>query len=170
MTSIDNFLKEYTSNRILKSINLRSDEILSSLSNQLTTNVYVTERQANLVVKIISENIKHFSQLTEIIKNPIWDNSFRIIQRFKYLRLVKYSSPERFFIEIGFNHDQNLAKKLGELKNKLSTPLIRIKNNVWQIPYSELDLYHLVELVNSQNFEISPEILEAHGEIFEILK
>ena len=96
MTSIDNFLKEYTSNRTLKSINLRSDEILSSLSNQLTTNVYVTERQANLVVKIISENIKHFSQLTEIIKNPIWDNSFRIIQRFKYLRLVKYSSPERF--------------------------------------------------------------------------
>ena len=173
MTSIDNFLKEYTSNRTLKSINLRSDEILSSLSNQLTTNVYVTERQANLVVKIISENIKHFSQLTEIIKNPIWDNSFRIIQRFKYLRLVKYSSPERFFIEIGFNHDQNLVKKLGELKNKLSTPLIRIKNNVWQIPYSELDLYHLVELVNSQNsqnFEISPEILEAHGEIFEILK
>ena len=76
MTSIDNFLKEYTSNRTLKSINLRSDEILSSLSNQLTTNVYVTERQANLVVKIISENIKHFSQLTEIIKNPIWAHCF----------------------------------------------------------------------------------------------
>ena len=52
----------------------------------------------------------------------------------------------------------------------MSTPLTRIKNNVWQIPYSELDLYHLVELVKSQNFEISPEILEAHREIFEILK
>ena len=170
MTSIDHFLKEYTDTRTLKSINHRDDEILASLSKQMAANIYVTERQADLAIKIIGENIKHLLQLSEIIKNPKWDNSFRIIQRFKYLHLVKNTNPDRFFIEIGFNHTKTFTKKLDELKNKLSTPLTRIKNNVWQIPYSELDLYHLVELVKSQNFEISPEILEAHREIFEILK
>jgi hypothetical protein len=170
MTSIDNFLKEYTVTRTLKPINHRDDEILASLSKQMAANIYVTERQADLAIKIIGENIKHLLQLSEIIKNPKWDNSFRIIQRFKYLHLVKNTNPDRFFIEIGFNHTKTFTKKLDELKNKLSTPLTRIKNNVWQIPYSELDLYHLVELVKSQNFEISPEILEAHREIFEILK
>lgn len=170
MTSIDHFLKEYTDTRTLKSINHRDDEILASLSKQMAANIYVTERQADLAIKIIGENIKHLLQLSEIIKNPKWDNSFRIIQRFKYLHLVKNTNPDRFFIEIGFNHTKTFTKKLDELKNKLSTPLTRTKNNVWQIPYSELDLYHLVELVKSQNFEISPEILEAHQEIFEILK
>jgi len=170
MTSIDNFLKEYTVTRTLKPINHRDDEILASLSKQMAANIYVTERQADLAIKIIGENIKHLLQLSEIIKNPKWDNSFRIIQRFKYLHLVKNTNPDRFFIEIGFNHTKTFTKKLEELKNKLSTPLTRIKNNVWQIPYSELDLYHLVELVKSQNFEISPEILEAQREIFEILK
>ena len=170
MTSIDHFLKEYTDTRTLKSINHRDDEILASLSKQMAANIYVTERQADLAIKIIGENIKHLLQLSEIIKNPKWDNSFRIIQRFKYLHLVKNTNPDRFFIEIGFNHTKTFTKKLDELKNKLSIPLTRIKNNVWQIPYSELDLYHLVELVKSQNFEISPEILEAHREIFEILK
>ena len=170
MTSIDHFLKEYTDTRTLKSINHRDDEILASLSKQMAANIYVTERQADLAIKIIGENIKHFYQLSEIIKKPNWSESFRVIQRFKYLHLVKNSNPDRFFIEIGFNHTKTFTKKLDELKNKLSTPLVRIKNNVWQIPYSELDLYQLVELVKSQNFEISPEILEAHREIFEILK
>jgi hypothetical protein len=170
MTSIDNFLKEYAAVRTLKSVALRDDEVLVSLSKQMAANIYVTERQAELAVKIIKENIKYFPQLTELIKNPKWENSFRIIQRFKYLHLVKNSASDRFFIEIGFNHNKTFTKKLDEIKNKLSTPLIRIKNNVWQIPYSELDLYHLVEVVNSQNFEISPEILEAHRAIFEILK
>lgn len=170
MNSIDNFLKDYSTNRTLKSINNRDDEILASLSKQMSANIYVTERQAELAVKILRENIKHFGQFSEIIKNPKWSNSFRVIQRFKYLHLVKQTSPERFFIEIGFNHNKTFTKKLDEIKNKLSTPLTRTKNNVWQIPYSELDLYLLVELVKSQNFEISPEILEAHREIFEILK
>lgn len=170
MTSIDNFLKEYATVRTLKSVSLRDDDILASLSKQMAANIYVTERQADLAVKIIKDNIKYFPQLAEIIKNPRWENSFRTIQRFKYLHLVKNSASDRFFIEIGFNHNKTFTKKLDELKNKLSAPLTRIKNNVWQIPYSELDLYLLVELVNSQNFEISPEILEAHREIFEILK
>jgi len=170
MTSIDHFLKEYTNTRTLKSINHRDDEILASLSKQMAANIYVTERQADLAIKIIGENIKHFYQLSEIIKKPNWSESFRVIQRFKYLHLVKNSNPDQFFIEIGFNHTKTFTKKLDELKHKLSTPLVRTKNNVWQIPYSELDLYQLVELVKSQNFEISPEILEAHREIFEILK
>ena len=125
MTSIDHFLKEYTDTRTLKSINHRDDEILASLSKQMAANIYVTERQADLAIKIIGENIKHLHQLSEIIKKPNWSESFRIIQRFKYLHLVKNTNPDRFFI---------------------------------------------VELVKSQNFEISPEILEAHREIFEILK
>jgi len=170
MTSIDNFLKEYATVRTLKSVSLRDDEVLVSLSKQMAANIYVTERQAELAVKIMKENLKYFPNLTDIVKNPKWENSFRIIQRFKYLHLVKNSASDRFFIEIGFNHNKTFTKKLDELKNKLSTPLTRVKNNVWQIPYSELDLYLLVELVNSQNFEISPEILEAHREIFEILK
>ena len=170
MTSIDNFLKEYATTRTLKPINHRDDEILASFSKQMAANIYVTQRQADLAIKIIGENIKHFRQLSEAIKNPKWENSFRVIQRFKYLHLVKNTNPDRFFIEIGFNHTKTFTKKLDEIKNKLSAPLTRIKNNVWQIPYSELDLYQLVELVISQNFEISPEILEAHREIFEILK
>jgi hypothetical protein len=170
MTSIDNFLKEYATTRTLKPINHRDDEILASFSKQMAANIYVTQRQADLAIKIIGENIKHLRQLSESIKNPKWENSFRVIQRFKYLHLVKNTNPDRFFIEIGFNHTKTFTKKLDEIKNKLSAPLTRIKNNVWQIPYSELDLYQLVELVTSQNFEISPEILEAHREIFEILK
>ena len=58
MTSIDHFLKEYTDTRTLKSINHRDDEILASLSKQMVANIYVTERQADLAIKIIGENIK----------------------------------------------------------------------------------------------------------------
>ena len=94
MTSIDHFLKEYTDTRTLKSINHRDDEILASLSKQMAANIYVTERQADLAIKIIGENIKHLHQLSEIIKKPNWSESFRVIQRFKYLHLVKNSNPD----------------------------------------------------------------------------
>ncbi len=171
MNTIDQTIKEYSQKRSLRGVNQRTDEILNSLSKQLNANVYLTQRQADLALKILNDNQTHFSISAEDLKNPVWEKQFRVIELFKYLHLVKPQGQDRYFLELGFNHNKNLTKSLDELRKKgLTNPLMRIKNNVWQIIYTEKDLYRLVNLVLKHNFEISPEILETHREISEILK
>lgn len=170
MVTLDQFLKDYSQTRSLKSISHRDDEILSSLSKQMSANVYVTERQANLALKIIKENLKNLELPTALVTNPVWERSFRVIERYKYLHVVKSTTTDRIFLELGFNTNKNLAKKLENLRKiGLRDSGTKIKNNVWQFSYSEVDLYKLVDLVKDQNFEISSEILEAYEKISEIL-
>lgn len=171
MNTIDQTIKEYSQKRSLRDTNQRNDEILNSLSKQLNANVYLTQRQADLALKILNENRTHFSITDDILENPVWEKQFRIIEIFKYLHLVKPQGQDRYFLEIGFNHNKTLTKQLDELRKKsLLNPLLRIKNNVWQVIYTEKDLYSLVRLVARYDFDISPEILEAYQEISEILK
>lgn len=166
METLDQTLKKYWTSRHLKGVNHRSDEILASLAKQVLANVYLTERQANLAVKIFRENSDNFNISENLLKTPLWEKSFRIIDRYKYIHLVKNSSSDHFSLEIGFNHSTFLSKKLDDLrKSKLKGSLTKIKNNVWQIPYTETDLFHLVEFVKNQNFEISSEITDAYEKI-----
>jgi len=169
--SIDQILNEYSQKRTLQETHRRSDEILNSLSKQIAHNVYLTQRQADLALKIFKDNHQYFPSLTGLLENPVWSHEFRTIEYFKYLQLVKSSSQDRYIVELGFNHNKSLLKNLDDLKKRsLTTPLIRIKNNVWQIAYSEKDLHSLVNLVSGHDFEISPEILEVYQEIDNILK
>lgn len=169
--SIDQILNEYSQKRTLQETHRRSDEILNSLSKQIAHNVYLTQRQADLALKIFKDNHQYFPSLTGLLENPVWSHEFRTIEYFKYLHLVKSSSQDRYIVELGFNHNKSLLKNLDDLKKRsLTNPLIRIKNNVWQIAYSEKDLHSLVNLVSGHDFEISPEILEVYQEIDNILK
>jgi len=169
--SIDQILNEYSQKRTLQETHRRSDEILNSLSKQIAHNVYLTQRQADLALKIFKDNHQYFPSLAGLLENPVWSHEFRTIEYFKYLHLVKSSSQDRYIVELGFNHNKSLLKNLDDLKKRsLTTPLIRIKNNVWQIAYSVKDLHSLVNLVSGHDFEISPEILEVYQEIDNILK
>jgi hypothetical protein len=169
--AIDQILNEYSQKRTLREINRRNDEILNSLSKQIAYNVYLTKRQADLALKIFKDNHQHFPSLHGLLENPVWSREFRTIEYFKYLHLVKPPTQDRYLLELGFNHNKSLSKKLDELKKRsLTNPLIRIKNNVWQIVYCEKDLHSLVNLVSGHNFDISPEILEVYQEIDNILK
>jgi hypothetical protein len=169
--AIDQILNEYSQKRTLREINRRNDEILNSLSKQIAYNVYLTQRQADLALKIFKDNHQHFPTLHGLLENPVWSREFRTIEYFKYLHLIKPPTQDRYLLELGFNHNKSLSKKLDELKKRsLTNPLIRIKNNVWQIVYCEKDLHSLVNLVSGHNFDISPEILEVYQEIDNILK
>ena len=169
--AIDQILNEYSQKRTLREINRRNDEILNSLSKQIAYNVYLTKRQADLALKIFKDSYQHFPSLHGLLENPVWSREFRTIEYFKYLHLVKPPTQDRYLLELGFNHNKSLSKKLDELKKRsLTNPLIRIKNNVWQIVYCEKDLHSLVNLVSGHNFDISPEILEVYQEIDNILK
>jgi len=169
--AIDQILNEYYQKRTLRDVHRRNDEILSSLSKQIAHNVYLTQRQADLALKIFKDNHQHFPSLQGLLENPVWSHEFRTIEYFKYLHLIKSPSQDRYLLELGFNHNKSLSKKLDELKKRsLTNTLIRIKNNVWQIVYCEKDLYNLVNLVSGHNFDISPEILEVYQEIDNILK
>jgi hypothetical protein len=169
--AIDQILNEYSQKRTLREINRRNDEILNSLSKQIAYNVYLTKRQADLALKIFKDSYQHFPSLHGLLENPVWSREFRTIEYFKYLHLIKPPTQDRYLLELGFNHNKSLSKKLDELKKRsLTNPLIRIKNNVWQIVYCEKDLHSLVNLVSGHNFDISPEILEVYQEIDNILK
>lgn len=169
--SIDQILNEYSQKRTLQTTHSRSDEILTSLSKQITNNVYLTQRQADLALKIFRDNQQYFPNLAGLLENPVWNHEFRTIAYFKYLHLAKSSSQDRYMLELGFNHNKSLLKNLDDLKKRsLKNPLIRIKNNVWQIAYTEQDLHSLVNLVSDHAFDISPEILSVYQEIDNILK
>ena len=170
MTTIDSLLPIISSNikLIQDSIPKKDKRILLSLAKQLNSGIFLTENQANLLIKIIHENCNQIStvvsNLNEVLRSPQWTKMFREVKRVKKIH-ISQEFPESFVVEFSFN--TRLKEKMMQL-NALLRGNIFISGQRYVIPITEENLQLVVNSFSKDGFEIDEKILNFSQEIEKI--
>jgi hypothetical protein len=173
MITIDYLLKHvYQNIKIIdKLIPSKDRKILTSLANQLDQGNFLTENQAKLLVKILTENIDHILLIDdtsrEIINNNQWTYKFRVIQQVRKIYLSNSIPPN---IRIEFTYDKRIKTKLTGLNSSLEGNLIANGPRHYAVSFSEKNIYTVIDEFKNEGFEIDEKIMNFYHEISEILK
>lgn len=171
--TVDFLLLEATAHLSLTNseIPTKDKRILQSLSKQLSQGNFLTENQANLLIKIFKENL-NFVKLVDndadtIIKNEQWSQNFRIIERVR--KIFLRSDPENK-ISIQFTYDKRLKNKLSDLSKKIDGSITTVGSKEYQILFTEKNIFSVVNEFAKDSFSIDDKILKFYHEIREIVK
>ncbi len=149
-------------------INTKDKRILSSLGHQLTQGNFLTESQSKLLLKILKENISHIKSqkldIDEILETPVWSKSFRVIQRVRKI----YENFKENTLVIEFTFDKRLKEKLISLTTKLDGTIVNDGSRHYSVSLTERNIFSIVTLFKTDNFEISEKILNFYQEISKI--
>jgi len=132
-----------------------------------------TEKQGRLALALLKRYHtlfkKYHIDLSDLLKNPVYKESFRVID---YVKSVEYYQHEdgRELIEIKFPYNEKLILLIRCLKNKKASGLIPMmydgESKKWTIQYTELTCYYIALIAMRYNFKIvTPKILEDFQEI-----
>ena len=147
----------------------RDKKVLISLARQINSGHFLTENQSKLLIKIFKEHAVHIfdstSNLYEVIENPAWSSSFRVIEQVRKIWLsTEYDS--RILIE--FTYNKRLRQLITDLSKTIEGQLLAINTKQYSTILTEKNIYQIVETFKSQGFEIAPEIIGFYHEISEI--
>jgi hypothetical protein len=152
------------------SINSKDKRILVSLYKQVNSGVFLTENQANLLVKILKENLPIVSSLipdVEItIQSNTWSRNFREIRKIRKIYLSA-DFPNCFLVEFNFN--SKLKEKISQL-NSVIQGILPVTSLKYAISLTEVNLYETLNTFSKDKFEIDAQLLVFFEEIQNIQK
>lgn len=141
----------------------RDRSILYSMASQLKKSIALTENQASLAVKIIRDNnhiYKTIEGLDSFLNNPKYKNPFRIVD---WGRKIFLHSNETIGIKFPFN-----ASFIKLLEKIPSRKIFDTSTKSHTYKLTEDNIYRIVELFSSQEFDIDPIIYSWYQEIVKI--
>ena len=172
MPAIDSILPHLIRNiKVIEPLIAKKDKlILVSLSKQVTNGVFLTEKQANLLVKILNENISAVKLLVQdidwIIFENSWSKSFRVVQS---VRKISLSPENSSYFSVEFSFNTKLKEKFSKLFSLVDRQVIH-SGAKYQFFLSERNIDLVVSTFLKNNFEIDQEILDLYREIKKIKK
>jgi hypothetical protein len=148
----------------------RDKKILISLSRQIQSGHFLTENQAKLLTKILKENLKFITTVTEeqrtVINSPSWSQPFRVIEQ---LRKVLYNKDNDGRILVEFTYNKRLRQVITDINKDIEGQMLSINGKQYSIPLTEKNLHLVVKTFKPQGFEIDPILTNFYEEISEIL-
>ncbi len=172
MSTIDSILPVIANDirKIQNSIPKKDKRILLSLAKQLSSGIFLTENQGNLLVKIINENIEQVSSVIEDIKNVLTENSWsRPFREVKRIRKIYISSdfPNSFVVEFSFN--TRLREKISQVNTQLRGNVFT-SGSKYIFTLTESNLQLVMKTFLKDDFEVDEKIMNFYQEIQEIEK
>ena len=154
-----------------KLIPTKDKRILLSLFNQMDKGHFLTENQSKLLVKIFVENQEVLEKIEinfdSIIKNNLWSQAFRTIQR---IRKISLSSSLKDTILVEFTYDKRIKEKLIALNSKIDGAISAVGSKSYAIMLTEKNVYTLVSTFLKDDFEIEVKIMDFYLEIEKIMR
>jgi hypothetical protein len=145
--------------------------ILISLSGQIDQGSFLTENQANLLVKILKENEKTIElssiDLKSALQTPVWSQPFRVIEKIRKIYLNS-DHPDLIFIE--FSHDKRLKSKLMSLNGRISGTVTSLSPKVYTVLFCEKNIHVVMKEFANDQFTIDEKIAIFNQEIRKIVK
>jgi hypothetical protein len=173
MITLDSLLIELFHQGIEKldyQIPARDKKILISLSRQIQSGHFLTENQAKLLTKILKENLKFITSVTEehrsVINSPSWSQPFRVIEQ---LRKVFYNKDNDGRILVEFTCNKRLRQVITDINKDIEGQMLSTNGKQYSMPLTEKNLHLVVKTFKSQGFEIDPILTSFYEEISEIL-
>ena len=171
MITVDNLLLRivnFTSPTIEEQIQARDSRVLRSLASSITSHVFITENQGNLLLKILRENqkkMKVFSdEISEVLKNTEWSKPFRQVEQVRKFFITKNIDSEPG-LQIEFTYNSEIRKILQNL-TKNAENLVQVEpGKCWIAELTEQNIVMLVEALEPYEFEISDTIKNHYNTI-----
>jgi hypothetical protein len=146
-------------------------KILISFRTQLTQHVFFTERQANLLIKILKENKSRIgpqvSSLENFLSDVKWSQPFRIVKKFREVFIDNSSSLS---LTVKFNFDKTLRDKIYSLSSQVEGKFLAISSNEFKFSLNENNLMLLIDSLKPYKFSFDEKIEKIHQEIEKIRK
>jgi hypothetical protein len=172
MPTIDSLLLVISGDirKIQNIIPKKDKRILLSLAKQLSSGIFLTENQGNLLVKIFTENLEAVSTIAanvdSVIISNTWSKSFREVKRIKKI-YISQDFPNSFVVEFSFNT---------RLKEKISQVNTHLRGNVmtsgakYIFTLTEDSLHLVMKAFAKDDFEVDEKLTKFYQEIQEIEK
>ena len=156
----------------------RDSRTLQSLHIALQSNTYITEKQSNLLLQILSNELyAPFMQLVtadyaDYINMPLWENTFRILPIVKKIYHIPAGSDlinikllkENYTGVIAIDFTFSTALRF-ELK-PLSNILWQVKSgSLYYADFNESNLVTIIEKLSLYNFEVDPTLQDYYNTI-----
>jgi hypothetical protein len=146
-------------------------KILVSFRSQLLQNIFFTERQAHLLVKILKDNKKviksQVNGIDTVIDNVSWSKDFRVIKKF---REISVDNTEKPSISIRFNFDKAVKDRLYALSGKFIGNFLAISSTEFRVSFNEPNIMLLNSEFKEFNFEFDNKIKKIIEDIDVIVK
>lgn len=146
-----------------KALPPRDRSILFSMASQLKKPLALTHRQAELSLKIITENknlYKRIENLDCLIELPIYKYPFRVIDTSRRIFLLNKET-----IAIKFPFDNSINKILDKIPSR---KIYNINERCHTFKLNESNLNVIISSFKDYNFDIETNLLNWYNEIVEI--
>jgi len=164
MNTIDNLLLtivNHTTPTIEEQLHSRDSKVLRSLATSVNSNLFITENQSNLIVKILRENsrkiVNFTKEIDQVLSDPIWGKSFRVIEQVRKIFIYKNEEHESS-IRIEFTFSSEIRKVLADLNKKLDDLVQSTNSKIYYAELTENNIVLLVEALMPLGFEIEDTI------------
>jgi len=172
-TTVDQLLLEVA--RQLSSpcdnVPIKDRRILLSLSKQLLQGKFLTENQANLLVKIFNENLDFVSSVNnvaaDIINLNVWSTKFRIIERIRKISIDRSGDPR---IKVEFTYDKRLRSKLSSMSEQIQGSISVCNQREFYLVLTEKNILVVLSEFRRDHFTIDENLLNFYHEIRNIIK
>jgi len=172
MTTVDNLLTRinaYGLDKFPEVINKKDLKVLKSLSTSVCLPSFITENQAKLLHKILSEYRLCFKKvddsIIEILDKNSWSKPFRVIDQVRKLYLEKTSDGD-MVISVEFTHNVSIRNLLNKFSKTQTPCMTRVSPKISSYSLTETNIVQLVDLLKPYRFEIDQKIRD----FYEIIK
>lgn len=153
-------------------LNRFDNNMLNSFVNQMFTGLAFTEKQSIVILRILKKQKTYLEQtigqnLDQILDNPKWKSPFRTISTAKKMSLNQ-NDVYGTVIKVEFPYDENIIKKIHELKQTHNFAQWDKDKKAWIFPMSEQNLSHLMDLAQEYQFQYTDELAEFFNQIKKI--
>lgn len=171
MMTIDDIIfkiENYGIDRLPMSVPPKDKKILKSMSRLIRTTEYITESQANLIVKVLKENLETLNfvgtDLIPSLKLPTWSRKFKTSEKIRNIS-IKITNDNVAVIEIEASYSKELKKTITALQKSVEGDMSFTNNKIYWILLTEKNLVKVVDALKKYNFQKSTEICEIYEKI-----
>jgi hypothetical protein len=155
----------------------RDNRTLQSLHTAML-NDYITEKQGNLLLQILSNELYApfmllaNDQYVEYLQNPLWKNPFRVLPEIKKIYHIPAGTDRININTLKENYTGVIAIEF-TFSPTIRNELKPFSNILWQVKsgslyyadFTEVNIVSIIDAVAAHNFEISPEIQDYYNTI-----
>jgi hypothetical protein len=171
MNTVDDLifsLKNLGFDNIHPSIPFKDRKILKNIATMMSKETYITEGQANLVLKILRENLNYLDALKEDIERflttPLWNKKFRVNEKIRKI-FIKYEKNEGSQIVVEYSFDKTVKKELILINSQVRVERYDINHKGYLYNLTEKNIATLYQHLSPLKFEFSNDFLELYEKI-----
>lgn len=170
MNIADNVLKRIAidhADSMSRSVSSRDAKVLKNLAKLVDDAKYITKNQANLVLKILSDNADHLPEFREdihaLVETPVWARPFRIVQQRRKIFIDHTLEYPQIIIELTYSAE--LQKIIVGLSKSVEGFYQMAPGKAYGAALTEKNIVELIDKLKTFKFSVSDELKELYNTI-----